>query len=611
MPFKRLTLVEETVDYAIQKGLKRLGLTQDQALIHVLQREAQSIFGYKEAVVSITYDEADSLRSLNKRRISEFKNKFKFRFHNGFAEVQVPAAFYDNSYVASRNEREEYLREFLKENGIFEPDEASLFKIVDDYNQQYAFASVMELPCLPLNHAGARIHLKVDEDKMRAQAIIFPKGKLGQSDVFRALKAKGIIKGVLGGNVDEVLKSAYIGYFDIARGKKALDDQPGLVEKHFTEDEHTEFSKMMAALSIDMRNVKDLNIADRNQLLIQIGDIIPGQDGYTITGDVLEKKELPPNSTGISLGENVYTSDDGKQIFAKTAGHIKWNAGEQSIDIEPLYVVEGNVDFSEGNIVGFVGKVIIKGDVKPRFTVIAEGDVEVHGCIEDAVVRSTGGSVFVAGTVVHNAEGFVQAKDTVHTNIALNANIKARRILIEKEAINCKLDAEGSIETAGVPGVLIGGRVSAKYLIRVNTIGSASGVATDIRAGDVTELKKRLRALTQRMTKNAAKLKEAKQIAKILEQRGVNGELTHSQREQLERAQEEIPELEESLAYGEDQEEYVKQEMAEREKARIEVNKTLHSSVDLRIFEAYMVPEASEQRSGYRCVNGEITRYPL
>lgn len=611
MPTKRLTLVEETVDYAIKKGLESLGLTRDEALIHVLQRETQSIFGYKEAVVSITYDESDSLRSLNKRRIEEFRNKFKFRFHDGCAEVQVPAAFYDDSYVASRQEREEYLREFLTENGIEEPDDDCIQRIIDDYNQQYAYAKVVELACLPLNRGGGRIFIKIDEDKMRVQAILFPKGKVDRSDVFRVLKAKGIIKGVLANNINSVLESGYVGYFDIARGKEAIDDKPGEVEKFFAEDEHTEFSKMMTHLSIDMRNVKDLNIADRNQLLIRIGDMEVGQDGYTVAGEVLKKQDLVPGEFGVKAGEGVYISDDGKQIFAKRSGHIKWNAEDESIDIEPLYVVDGNVDFSEGNIVGFVGKILIKGDVKPKFTVIADGDVEIHGSVEDAVIKSNNGSVLIAGSVIHNSEGMIQAKQTAHVNIATNACIRANRIIVEKEVINSELEADDIIEVLGTPGVAIGGKIYAKSLIKVNTVGSESGVTTDIRSGDVTELKKKLRTLTQKMSKNASKLREAQQIVAILEKREAAQELTSSQRKQLLRAREEIPELEESLSYGEEREVKMKTEIAERESARVEVLKKLHALVDLRIFEAYTVPETSEVNSGFKCQNGEIVRYPL
>jgi uncharacterized protein (DUF342 family) len=304
-------------------------------------------------------------------------------------------------------------------------------------------------------------------------------------------------------------------------------------------------------------------------------------------------------------------SDDGKEVYSQKSGHIVWRPDDTFIDIEPVYIVEGNVDFSEGNIIGFVGKVIIQGDVKPKFSVVAEGDIEIHGSIEDATVRSTNGNVMVAGSIINRTEGAVGAKNTVQCNICTNANIKAHRILIEKEAMNSELVAEVEILAEGTPGTIIGGRVEANQFIRVNTIGSDRGVPTQILVGDVTELKKRLRTLNQKLTQSQSHLKEASQVLSILNTKQQAGELSESQQQQFDRTSDEVADLEDILDFSRREEDTLKTEIDNRRGARLEILKDIYREVDIRIFEGYFVPPTKESYTGFLCRKGRVQRYSL
>ena len=75
---------------------------------------------------------------------------------------------------------------------------------------------------------------------------------------------------------------------------------------------------VMELLTIDTRSVKDINIAERNQILMHIGDIVIGHDGWTITGKAVSKANVDDTAAGIKTGPNVYLSDNGKKI-ASTA----------------------------------------------------------------------------------------------------------------------------------------------------------------------------------------------------------------------------------------------------------------------------------------------------
>jgi len=610
MSKRKLTITGETVEYAIRDGLRQIGLPQTKTIIKVLQKESQGFFGDREAAISILYDEKESDVAIKERTYEEFSGRIILRFEEGKAKIRVPAAFYDDTCFISNDARKEFLAEFLEKNDIHEYDEEFIDRVCGDVQSQHHFVTVKTFSTTSLNEEGSSILFELAEDAMLCRAIIFHKEEVSEEQVLDALKEKGYIKGVLRHTLQEVLKNKTQGFFTIAVGKSPINDQRGIVERFFQEDEHKQFAGMMQTLTIDTRTVKDINVVSRNELLMTIGEVIDGHDGYTVDGQLLLREQLgdePP----VTLGQNVYLSDNEKEVYAKTAGHIVWKTEERFIDIEPIYTVEGNVDFSEGNITGFVGKVVIKGDVRPRFSVVAEGDIEVHGSVEDAVVESTKGNVLVKGTVVHQNEGYVQASETVFVSIATNATLRGKKIMIDKECMNSQLQATEEIHISGAPGVLVGGIATAKYLIKANTIGSESWVSTKIHVGDVTELNKYLKDVRSRLITQKAQLEEGKEAIALLSKRAESNPLSESQEQQLASMQEQIPLLTEDIKYDEEEEKKIIKEIKDQTEAKLEVSKTLYPHVDLNIFEGYFLPTEEENNTGFRCKEGLVVSYPL
>ncbi|MFT4553816.1 MAG: hypothetical protein ACI9S8_002458 [Chlamydiales bacterium] len=611
MAKKKLTLKSDTVDYAIRRGLKEIGLNQNDVLIRVIQRDSQGFFsGPQEAVVAIIYDEEESKKAIQEKADKEFRKKFKFRFEELSAQVCLPGMFYDTRYYETDERREEFLTQFLLEKYIDQPDKDAIRQLSTNPQAQGNYVTVKTFEADDLNDRGDRIHLKVHPDNMRCQGIFFIEDNPTEKEIINYLVKKKIYRGVLINNIKEVLKTKYIGYFDLARGQYPVDDKPAPLDLFFDANEHKALSGIMEALIVDTRSVKDINIADRNQLLMCIGEVSTGKDGYTIQNITLRKRDIAPTAT-LTLGTNVSFSDDEREVYAKKAGHIVWRPEDNFIDIEPIYIVEGDVDYSEGNIIGFVGKVVIKGDVKPKFSVVAEGDIEVHGSVEDAIVESTTGNVFIGGSIIHQNEGYIQAKGNIHGMIATNAKLRANSITIEKEVMNSDLESTGDITITGSPGVFVGGIAKARTFIKANTIGSESWVPTKIHIGDVSDRKKRLRALNQQIGKQLSDLKEAKQIVKLLQERQMTQDLSDAQLEQLEAAQERAVQLEEDIEYDREEEDALKDEIESQKDAYLEVYKTLHPHVDLYIYEGYYLPPSSESRTGFRCREGLIVRFSL
>jgi uncharacterized protein (DUF342 family) len=611
MGVKKLSLKGKSVQACLNAGLEEIGLPLERTMVEIVQRENDSFFGYRDAVVSITYDTKESEKALFQKNLDLFKGTFKFRFHEGKAQVHVPPTFYDLKFIESDETRKEYLKNYLISQGVPNPSEDILEDISKDTQHQFDYTTVWELPVDKINETQAEIMIKISEDEMKADAIIFPGTEVTSEEVYEVLRKNGIIKGIIAKNIQGAISKRVSQFFTIAIGKPPINDQPGIIETFFREDEHSEFDKLMEQLTIDTRTVKEINIAERNQLLLRLGDLIEGEDGYTIKGKVLQKALIKDDNKKLVLGQNVYYSDNEKEVYAKSSGHIVWKPETGLIDVEPIYIVEGNVDFNEGNIIGFVGKVIIKGDVKEKFTVSAEGDIEIHGCVEDGTVKSLQGKVMVAGTIINQKGGVVEAKESIRCNIAQNANMKADKIYVEKECLNSRLQAESEIHITGAPGAVIGGEIRANNLVRANIIGSPSWVATKIYVGDVSEMKTHLKGSRQKKEKIKNKLQEAEQVVKILQGKKSDGTLTKGQEKQLGKTLQEIPALKDEFNYLEQEENELKTIIQSRKSARLEIVNIMHPQVDVSVFEGKMIPNTAEQFTGFLCKDGRLARYSL
>lgn len=608
---KKLTVKGESVDFVIKNTLQKIGLNKNRVMIRILQREYHGILQHNEAIVCFVYNDEESQKSLLKKFKKSLAEEFKLKIEDETISIQVAASFYDPKRLPSEVEREEFLLDYLNKRSIRDCDPEGIQQIVWNPEAQHNFVSIKKIPTEPLTDSGATIHLQFSEDELKAEAIIFfNKQDVKEEDIFRVLKKHHCIKGVIRKNIQEVLKSKESEYFEIARGCKPSDDRPASIEFFFRNKDEEDATRLMEALTVDVRNVKDISIAEKNQLLVRIGDVIPGKDGYTVSGTALKKKNLE-SACPLKLGNGVYLSENGSEVYAKAEGHIVWDEETLFIDVESVYIVNGNVDFSQGNINGFVGKVIISGSVKPKFSVTAEGDIEIQGDVEDAYVESTQGNVNIKGTIVHQNEGYIKAAETFTGSIASNAKIYAKNIVMEKQVFNSYLKAEENIEVLGTPGVIVGGTVFANRTLKVNTVGSESWVATEIHVGDVTELKSKIRILTQRVMETEDLIKETRKVISMLKILQQNGQLNDVQNTQLEENTAKLEVLQKDLERDSKEKEKLKVDVDKCQKALLEVNQTLYPQVSIYIFDSFFMPKKEEEHVGMICKNSLIKRFPL
>lgn len=606
MVYLKLKSTGHTTAAAIRSALNQIRLSQDKVFVKIVQEEYSGIFGHKEAIVEITYDEEESRQA----HIDEATAFFTVYEYDSLV-IKPPAPFYQKQYIKTDEERFKHLKEYLERCNIVDYDEEVFKKIVSDPSCQGQFSTIKTFLTVPLNEEKGSLHLFISEDLMSCKAIIFHHGEIHYEDVLKVLYEMGCVKGIKIKALKRVVEKKLSGFFEVASGKEPIQPLPAPIECFFETEEDKLISGMENLLKVDTRSVKKITIAERNQLIMKIGSAIPGVNGYRIDGSIIKCNDIDPSLSQVKMGENVSISDNGKEIYAKKNGHIKWKATERFIDIEAIYTVNGNVDFNEGNIIGFVGRVIILGDVKPKFSVSAEGDIEIKGSVEDAIVESINGSVYINGSIVHTNEGYIRAKETVQASIATNASIRAGKIIIHKEVMNSQLQADDEVNIIGTPGVLMGGETQAKKCVKANVIGSENWVDTRVMAGDVQEFRKKILNLQNKISDKKAELEDKEGVIKLLERRKAASSLSENQQLQLEELLEKVEMINEDISFYEGEISQLLSEIETRKDAYIHILKKVYPKVDMKVYDAYVRIDTEELSTGFSCLDGAIKRYPL
>jgi len=323
--------------------------------------------------------------------------------------------------------------------------------------------------------------IKVSEDKVSAW-IIIPENYYNV-DIGNMLSGMGIVNGIdkemmmeLTGKMNnfESAKGEYL----IAKGRKAVQGQPGeLILRTNKPEDIILSSEDLTQVDYKTYRQKKLALAEKDKPVAMVIEPTDGRDGIDIFGDVIEGED--GEGVELNLGENVYV--DGRKLVSKIDGLIEYKKerdGTISFDIAEVYLVNGDLDYSTGNV-DFPGSVIVKGNIKAGFQVTAGKDV-IAETVRGRVVA--GGSVVVKQGIIGASEvAEVEAKSAVYAKFVQNAKIISDEdVTIKKSIMSSEIYSGASISIEGSPGTIIGGKVVASDGISAKVIGSESFVKTEV-----------------------------------------------------------------------------------------------------------------------------------
>lgn len=225
---------------------------------------------------------------------------------------------------------------------------------------------------------------------------------------------------------------------------------------------------------IDFRAVQQFINVEPDQ---EIGRILPPTNG--ITGRTVRGKPVPAESGKalvLKLGQNVRSGGEQNDILiAEIHGRVKQDG--ETVHVVEEYVVDGDVDFSIGNI-RFNGFVEVHGDVLDGFQVSASKGLKITGNVGACRLISHGDIEFCG--MDGQGKGSILCGGTITAHFIHDSTVECwGNMLVDVELRNCSVHCRGSLST----GLLAGGDCVTLAGLEAKKLGAPSAVKTVIHSG--------------------------------------------------------------------------------------------------------------------------------
>ncbi|MCP5513833.1 MAG: FapA family protein [Spirochaetales bacterium] len=378
----------------------------------------------------------------------------------------------------------------LNARNVKDYDKAFISKIVK-------LADAMQVKVGTFDHIPSNdsiISLKIEENDMKAYITVTMPGNggsdLGKDTVLSFLKNNMVIYGVDEQKLEDFLDHPVYGSrFLVAEGSVPVNGNDAEIIYNFNIESAPSFLKEKNG-RIDFKDKNLVQNVVEGQVLAEKIPAEKGKKGRTVTGKTLDAKDGADKE--LKIGNNTVLSKDGLKAIASCNGQVL--LVNERITVENVYMVEGDVNLTTGNI-HFLGTVVVKGNVEDGFSVKATGNIEVMGnvgkCNLDAV-----GNILVHQGINCRGEGLVKAGKGVVAKFIQNSNVEAGEIVFVSDGIiNSYVDSNSKIICKGKRATIVGGKLRATEEISAKTFGSMAVGSTEIEVGFDPKSKERLLGL--------------------------------------------------------------------------------------------------------------------
>ncbi len=312
----------------------------------------------------------------------------------------------------------------------------------------------------------------------------------------------------------------------VAEGTYPVDGTDGSLELFFNVKKDRK-PVVLEDGKVDFRNLNLLESVKKGQKLCKAIPPLPGEEGKTVTGEVIAPKEGKP--VKLPMGRNIEITEESDILIASIDGQVSYLNGR--INVYPLYEVSCDVDNSTGNI-EFVGNVIIRGNVLSGFQVEAGGNIEIWGVVEGATIKA-GGNILIRRGVQGNGKAFIISEGDIVTKYIEHSNVDAKNDIRAEAIMHSTVKCGRKLELSGRKGLLVGGNIQAGKEIEAKVIGSQMATFTEIEVGVSTALHKTFTSLKEEITKLQNGLKKTTQVINLLEKYKASNMLTDDKKEIL------------------------------------------------------------------------------
>lgn len=274
--------------------------------------------------------------------------------------------------------------------------------------------------------------------------------------------------------------------------------------------------------TVDFKDVTRLNNVRKGQIIAELIPPVAGRPGTAVTGEPIPCKE--GKEARFKVGKNVVLNPEQTAMYAAIDGLVT-RTDKGKLNVFPVYEINGDVDYSIGNI-DFVGTVVIRGNVLTGFRVCASGDIRVIGGVEGAELIADG-SIEISGGIIGYNKGLVKAGQQVKSSFIQDGNVSAGEdVVVTQSIMHSNVRAGRDVICSGSKGLIVGGNIQAGERVTARIIGNPMSTATSIEVGVLPELRNELLELRQQLKDQMANLDKTEKALTLLDQLASMGKLT-------------------------------------------------------------------------------------
>jgi len=455
------------------------------------------------------------------------------------------------------------------------------------------------------------VEVYVDNDKMKSYIVITRPSDNGKrcsvEQALNALQEKKVVFGIDEKRIREAIQgNNWERKILAAQGIAPIDGLDARLDYVFQSKTSVQ-PKIDDSGKVDFHNLGIVNNVRKGDLLVTKTPARMGTPGTDVYGKTIPPKH--PKDMNLPRGKNTVSDSDGIHLYAAIDGHM--SLVNNKIDINQVYNVIGDVDYSSGNI-DFIGSVTIRGNVTTGFIVNAGGDVEIQGSVQGADV-SARGSIIVKGGINGKMKGKVVAGTNVIARFIENAIVEAGCNVLAKEAIiQSHVKAGQSVKVTDNKAIIVGGVIQAAEAVESKVLGSQLATQTIVDVGVNPYLKEEYHKLTKGQT---ARNKEFQNIAhnlQVYNKSGISVEnLSEKKREILIKLLDQYTSLRNEIQEIDARIEHLEKEMRRYQNAEVRVLEVVYPGVRITIGDQIYVVNDSIKYARFLIEDGEIRKAAL
>lgn len=375
---------------------------------------------------------------------------------------------------------------------------------------------------------GSYLSIQIAADKLAAFLTfsrITDEFECNGNELERFVQSKGVVHGLRNEVLNQIAANPLAYYKEqtlIAQGESPVPGKDGFIKLVYDMEQTNSTPTELEDGKVDFKEVLQLKNVKRGQLIAERFDPEPGPYGKTVTGEEIPAKL--GKQVRFKVGKNVVTNDNQTAMYSAIDGMISLTDNEK-INVFPVYEVNGDVDYSIGNI-DFVGTVVIRGNVLSGFRVKASGDIRVIGGVEGAEIESEG-SVEITGGILGGNKGYVKAGRNVRSTFIQDGNVHAEEeVLVSQSIMHSHVSAGKSVICSGAKGLIVGGIVQAGDFVSARTVGNTMSTATTIEVGVKPQYRSEMLELRARLKQNIESLDKTDKALTLLDQLAAASQLS-------------------------------------------------------------------------------------